>query len=195
MTDPYVIAHTIPMYEYRPDTWQSRRKAYRRDEKNIDKLLGKDYTRLVVGIIVAVVVLLGVFACSIYTGAHAENEILYVCVSEDSWLNGRAEPHKDSFVTLKLYSGDTVEVVGTSGEWVEVIGGETGTSFVSSKYLSQTLEPFTVTNVSGGRVKVRSYIDGKVVGYVKAGKSVKVTRTMLGWGYIGNGWVKLEFFK
>lgn len=192
MFNPYVVERTIPMYEYSKPTWYSRYQENRYIKKQLDYLLGKDYTLVTALVISVIVVLLIVFSVGV---ACAEEDILYVCVNKDSYLNGRARPSTSAEITMKLYNGDTVEVVGSHGEWIEIIGGESGTSFVKAKYISETLDPYTITNISGGRVRIRSCIDGETVGYVKAGKSVKVTRTMLGWGYIGSGWVDLEYFK
>lgn len=132
--------------------------------------------------------------CSWVVVANAENDILYVCVSEDSYLNGRAAPNKKAEVTMKLYSGDEVEVVGVVDGWIEIVGGESGTSFVDSRYVSETDEPYKMVNTSGGRVRVRDSIDGKAIGYVKAKGVVTVERTISGWGYIGSGWIMLDYF-
>ena len=132
--------------------------------------------------------------CSWCVVANAENDILYVCVDEGSFLNGRAAPSKKADVTMKLYSGDTVEVVDVVDGWVEIIGGESGTSFVDSHYVSETKESYKMVNTSGGRVRVRDSIEGKAIGYVKAKGVVTIERTILGWGYTGHGWVKLSYF-
>jgi uncharacterized protein YgiM (DUF1202 family) len=132
--------------------------------------------------------------CFWYVVANAENDILYVCVDEGSFLNGRSGPSKKADVTMRLYSGDKVEVVDIVDGWVEIIGGESGTSFVDSHYVSETKEPYKMINTSGGRVRVRDSIDGNAVGYVKAKGVVTIERTILGWGYTGHGWVMLSYF-
>lgn len=158
--------------------------------RNLNKILVVVLT--IITIVLAIAVL-----CS---GAVAENveeverDILYVCVSEGSFLNGRIAPNKHSDVTMKLYPGDTVEVVGVVDGWIEIVGGESGTSFVDSRYVSETNEPYKMVNTSGGRVRVREFIDGKTVGYVKAKGVVTIERTILGWGYTGRGWVMLSYF-
>lgn len=128
--------------------------------------------------------------------SSANAQTVYVCISEDSYLNGRARPSTRAEITMRLYNGDELEVVRFCGEWVEIIGGESGTSFCKAKYVSEVKDPVFCVNASGGRVRIRSSaIDGKGVGWVKAGGTVKVTRQLLGWGYIGTGWVDLSYFE
>lgn len=143
-------------------------------------------------VLVILVALVLVFATINF--ACAENDILYVHVDENSYLRARERPSTHSPITMRLYNGDSVEVVAIHGDWIEIIGGESGTSYVSSEFVSETAEPFEATNVSGGRIRVRKTIDGKAIGYVKDGRTVTVTRTISGWGYIGTGWVMLEYF-
>lgn len=122
--------------------------------------------------------------------------IMYVCVEEDSYLNGRAEPSRNSEITMKLSNGDYVEVVGYHGEWLEIVGGEYGTCFVSAEFISEFKEPLVYVNVSGGRVFIRDGIDGDTTGHVvKTGKTVRVRLIIDNWGYIGNGWVNLKYFE
>lgn len=184
----------LPIYEFHSySRWE--RYLIRRDyNKQLNAVLGKDRTFVVILPIIVFILLTAFLTCCAYTDAFAE-DILYVCVHRGSYLNGRAEPDRHAEVTMKLYSGDTVEVVGRHGEWVEIRGGESGTSFVDGRYVSETINSFTATNVSGGRVRVRSSIEGRSVGYVKAGQTVTVERTMSGWGYIGSGWIKLDYFE
>ena len=79
-------------------------------------------------------------------------ETVYVRISDDSYLNGRAEPHKRAEVTMKLYNGDSLEAVGFHGEWIEVVGGESGTSFCKAQYLSEIKDPVLYTNTSGNMI-------------------------------------------
>lgn len=181
------MRYKIPMYEYQPTTTYLRWKTRRNNWKRLEPVLGKNRT-MPVAICVALI-----FAAMLFVGV-ANAETLYVCIDESSWLNGRAEPDKHSEATMRLYSGDELEFVSTNGNWIEVVGGETGTSYVDSRYVSETFEPYSATNNSGGRVKIRESIDGKVVGYVKAEKTVTISRTINGWGYIGKGWVLLSCF-
>lgn len=141
------------------------------------------------------VILIIAVVCIFPLVALADYNIGYVCVDEDSYLNGREHPNKHSAVTMRLYCGDEVEIVGVKDGWIEIIGGESGTSFVDAHYVSETNEEFKATNTSGGRVRIRGDIDGKAIGYVKAGRTVTVTRVISGWGFIGSGWVDLTYFE
>lgn len=120
----------------------------------------------------------------------------FVNISEGTYLNGREKPSKKACITMRLFRGDQVEVVGFSGDWAEIEGGESGTSFVKLKYLSTILEPAKYKNVSGGRVKVRSHpISGKTTAWVSSGKTITVHSVVSGWGNIASGWVDLSFFE
>lgn len=155
-------------------------------------------TKLLTGLVMVCVMIL-----SVGIVAHAEEPyirdggtIMYVCVDEGSFLNGRAEPSRYSEATMRLYNGYEVEVVGSSGDWLEIVGGESGTSFVKAEYISEFKEPVEYVNVSGGRVFIRDGIEGKTTGkVVKAKKTVRVTIVMNNWGYIGSGWVNLKYFE
>lgn len=143
---------------------------------------------------VLVILIIAVVSIFPLVASAEDYDIGYVCVHEDSYLNGRERPSRDSEVVMRLYNGDEVQIVGVVDGWIEIVGGESGTSFVDAHYISEIDEPFEATNDSGGRVRIREDIDGKAIGYVKAGKTVTVTRVISGWGYIGSGWVDLTYF-
>ena len=121
-------------------------------------------------------------------------ETLYVRTNGD-YLNGRSQPDKHASVEAHFDNGDQVEAVSTSGGWVEVVGGETGTVWCKAEYLSSSaLEGALYRNTSGGRVFVRSEPCGAKTGRVEANKTVTVQNVVDGWGYIGTGWVDLSYF-
>lgn len=137
-------------------------------------------------------VVLGGIACVFHA---ALSETLTVVITSGH-LNARAEPEKGAEITMRLEAGDTVEAVSVKDGWIEVAGGETGTSWCKAEYLSSSSDsPHTYVNTSGGRVRVRDEIGGDHAGWVRSGASITVTRTVLGWGYIGSGWVDLSFFE
>lgn len=145
-------------------------------------------------VFVSALLLAGLIAALIVSDAEAETA--YACVSNGSYLNARAYPRKSAEVTMHLYNGDEVQVVGFHGDWVQIVGGESGTSYCKAKYLSEIRKPVTYTNTSGGRVRIReSAVDGKGVGWIEAGKSITVTKQLLGWGYTKAGWVDLSYFE
>ncbi len=110
-----------------------------------------------------------------------------------SELNGRDRPGMDGEIEARFSDGEILETISLSGNWVEVEGGECGTVWCCADYLTER-EPYTAANTSSGRVRIRQSPGGKPVGYVGKGKSVTVERCVLGWGYVGTGWVDLEFF-
>ena len=188
-------ANGMVMYEYHSySRWE--RYMIRRDfNKQLDEFMGRNLTLRILAVILAVIFILAGWCLYCVDHAYAEGDILYVCVKDSSHLNGRANPSKHSDITMKLYRGDAVQVIeAVEDGWIKIVGGETGVSYIDSRYVSESLESFYATNISGGRVRVRDSIEGRTVSHIKAGGRVKVERSMLGWGYIGSGWVMLEYF-
>ena len=108
-------------------------------------------------------------------------ETLYVCTDGDD-LNGRERPDKHSPIMMKIPNGDTVEALSTKDGWVEVVGGESNTSWCKAEYLSSVQEAVSFRNTSGGRVFVRECIEGAKTGVIRANKAITVTRQIFGWG-------------
>lgn len=117
------------------------------------------------------------------------------CVADR--LNGREKPSKNSNIEAHFEYGEELEVVGYDGDWVEVIGGETGTVFVNAQYVASSLETTKYKNISSGRVIVRDAPNGnKKKDYVKAKKTVTISAVIDNWGYIKNrGWINLDYFE
>lgn len=111
-------------------------------------------------------------------------------------LNGRFSPGKGSTITMMLDYGDDLEPTGqwsSKRGWVEVVGGENGTAWVSIQYVSEIFEPMTMTNATNGKVRIRKTpVDGKVVRWLKRGKSVTIDRVVLGWGHCKYGWIDMD---
>lgn len=64
-TNSRVISHTMPVYEYRDQTWYERWTERRRSEKNTDELLGyKDYTVHII-ILAALAIILGTIVAGV----------------------------------------------------------------------------------------------------------------------------------
>lgn len=137
------------------------------------------------------ILIAGIF-CVVHS---ALSETLTVTISSGH-LNARANPGTNSEITMRLYDGDTVEALSTKDGWVEIEGGETGTSWCKAEYLSSSQSASqTYVNTSGGRVRIRDEIEGNPIGWVASGETVSVSRSILGWGYIGKGWVDLSYFQ
>lgn len=140
-----------------------------------------------------IIIFVLLFLTIVINNAMAESTTLVVTVDE---LNGRAEPTTKSSVEMRLYKDDEVTFVNYTDGWIEIIGGETGTVFCKAEYLSEKdADLGTYKNISGGRVNVRDSIKGKRINSIAANKKIEVSSIILNWGYIGNGWVDLQYFE
>lgn len=121
---------------------------------------------------------------------------LYVTVR---LLNGREHPNTDSSCEARFEKGDTVEAIQINENgWIEVYGGETGTVWCKAEYLSENPEPRYWKNTSGGSVNIRRNpsIEARREGRIKAGRVMRISAEVFGWGYIKNqGWVDLSYFE
>lgn len=111
-------------------------------------------------------------------------------------LNGRARPSKKSFQEAMFDYGDPLKETGewsADHKWIEVYGGETGTVWVSIKYVSERKDVFTVRNEAYKRIKIRKTpVSGKITGYLKKGKELEIDSVVLGWGHCSKGWIDLS---
>ena len=155
------------------------------------KLFSSDKCLLVAAIIVAII-----FALPLLSMAVAEDvqptQMYVVDVAEDSWLNGRTQPDKDSSIEARFLLGTEVDVYEVSGQWARVAGGECGYVWCSVDYLSSTppdAEPQTYTVRSNGRVRVRETPEGDLVRWLEDGDTVQVQSWFDGWAYIGDGYM------
>ena len=114
-------------------------------------------------------------------------------------LNGRSEPRKKASKEAFFDFGDTLYATGEwspDHKWVEVEGGETGTVWVSIRYVTEKTTAFKAKNANYDKVKVRKWPEvGKVVKYIYRGQTVNVTQVVLGWGKTRWGWVDLYYFE
>ena len=158
--------------------------------------------RLVIQILIEAVivgVILVMVSVLMYNAGIAETpeyNPLYVVADV---LNGRAHPTKKAPIEAVYDYGDQLIPTGKLSrdkEWVEVLGGESGTVWVHVNYVSERFAEFLVVNANNGKVKIRSKIGGgKVKGYVKHGREIWIDRVVLGWGHtFKGGWVDLDYF-
>ena len=138
------------------------------------------------------------------TFAVAEEEEDEIYVSEKLYvtatlLNGRATPSKRGSIEARFDKYDSVVPTGewsTNYEWVEVYGGETGVVWCSIKYLTEIFEPVRYFNRSKGKVKIRKKpFIGKVISYLKPGKTVEITQIVNGWGKCKRGWIDMSYLE
>lgn len=140
-----------------------------------------------------IILLILIFLALLFLPFKSAAETLFCTAST---LNGRAEPSKKARVEAQFSYGDEMEVVGYTDNWIEVVGGETGTVFVSAKYCASSLEKVKYQNTSGGRVIIRESPEGKKKNdWIKVNKKVTVSAEVDGWGYIADrGWIDLSYF-
>lgn len=134
----------------------------------------------------------------LYEAVATEPTVMYVHVREGTFLNGRREPNKQSPVLVRLWRGDTVEVVAAKNDWVQITGGEAGTAWCYAACLRSyplDTDPILYTVASNGRVRVRKEPDGKTVRYVNNGDAVMVQFVIDGWAYIESGYIMTEFLE
>ena len=113
-------------------------------------------------------------------------------------LNGRAAPRKIASIEARFDYGDIITLTGEWSDdhkWVEAIGGETGTVWVSIRYISER-KHFTAQNLYYKEVKVRDWpVKGKVHHIIKKGQTVEIEQVILGWGKTKWGWVDLYYLE
>lgn len=114
-----------------------------------------------------------------------------------SQLNGRAWPTRKSQLEAFFDYGDIVQATGKwsdDHDWVEIKGGESGTVWCDARYLTERMDHFIASNEGRRSVKIRKHpVDGKVVGYLRGGKTLKITQVVLGWGRCDRGWIDLGY--
>lgn len=112
-------------------------------------------------------------------------------------LNGRRNPSKRSQVETIFDKGDALTPTGEwskDHKWVEIYGGESGIVWCNIKYLNEIKEPEIYTNRGKQKVKIRKRpFDGKVISYLKGGRSIEVTQIVNGWGKTRRGWIDLSY--
>ena len=120
---------------------------------------------------------------------------LYVYVTATQ-LNGRERPSKHGIKESLYERGDRIEATGrwsADYKWIEVVGGEMPTLWVSSEYVTERLGPLYFRNDDYGKVKIRKCpVKGKVTGYLKKGRIIEIDRIVLGWGHCSKGWIDLS---
>ena len=142
---------------------------------------------------IVLVILVVLFA--VMKNAFGEEPVSMTVIA--SQLNGRAWPTTKSRQEAFFDYGDVIESTGKWSDdrkWVEIKGGEGGTVWCMAKYLTERMDCFVASNEGRRSVKIRNVpVDGKVVGYLKGGKAVKISQVILGWGKCKSGWIDLDY--
>lgn len=135
---------------------------------------------------------------TIVHSGKAESQETAVFKVQTRLLNGRSAPRKTASIEARFDYGDELISTGewsNDHKWVEVYGGETGTVWVSIRYISEK-NHFTAKNRDYKEVKVRKWPEnGKVVRYLKKGQTVEIEQVILGWGKTKYGWVDLYYLE
>ena len=122
-------------------------------------------------------------------------EPIYVYVTATQ-LNGRDRPSMKSIKESLHDYGDRLEATGkwsADYKWIEVVGGEMPTVWVSSDYVTERWGPIYFRNEDYGKVKIRkSPVKGRITGYLKKGKVIEIDRIVMGWGHCSKGWIDLS---
>ncbi|MBO6270839.1 MAG: SH3 domain-containing protein [Clostridium sp.] len=141
-------------------------------------------------VLVVIVVLFAAVKC-----AFGEDSVKMTVIA--SQLNGRAFPTTKSRQEALFDYGDVVNSTGKWSDdhkWIEIKGGEGGTVWCMAKYLTERMDCFTASNEGRRAVKIRKTpVDGKVIGYLKEGKTVEISQVILGWGKCKSGWIDLGY--
>lgn len=133
-------------------------------------------------------------------GSLAEEQIVtYPMYINTRLLNGREYPSTKSSIEAWFEKGEAVEAIKLNDQgWVLVEGGETGVVWCKAEYLSESETIRKWKNTSGGSVNLRKNpsAESKRVGRIKAGRIMRITAEVFGWGYIKDqGWVDLSYFE
>ena len=157
--------------------------------------------RALIALLVAAALVAG---AALGAAAMAEGEpvlaTVYVHVSADSYLQGRSTPSTKGQVEARFMRGDALEVVEYGGEWIRVIGGESGTVWVYGDYVRASepdAEPTTYTVTGNGRVHVRQTPepDGAHVRWAEVGEAVTVYGMAGGYAQIDGGYINADYLE
>lgn len=144
--------------------------------------------------ILMIIMMLFIVACvfileSFITDAVAEE--MYVIVSDESYLNVRQNPKKDSEVVGYLTFAEQVNVDSISDGWAYMtgLGFESSVGYSRSCYLSKN-KPTKIDKdaivVSDGRVALRESPNGEKKKWLKNGESVHVEFEVDGFYMLSN---------
>ena len=143
---------------------------------------------------------LSIWVMCLPTNSLSEKEppVAYLTVKA-KLLNGRSAPRKKASKEAFFDFGDIVYATGEWSDdhkWIEVEGGETGTVWISIRYVTEKTGSFKAKNANYDKVKVRKWPEiGRVTHYIRRGQTVNITQVVLGWGRTRWGWVDLYYME
>ena len=144
-----------------------------------------------------IILLVIVLLAGIVTNIAKSDEAYSPMYVQTRLLNGRSAPRKTASIEARFDYGDELIPTGEWSEdhkWIEVYGGESGTVWIYITYISERTH-YKVTNENNGKVKVRKWPEtGKVIGYIRHGKTIEIEQKIFNWGKTKSGWVDLDYF-
>lgn len=130
-----------------------------------------------------------------YTDAQADSATVDAKI-----LNMRSGPGLSFDVITSLQKGDEVEILGTSGDWLQVkFNGDTGwiASWLMPSGSAKTTNTKIVSQVNSLNVRSSSSVDSAVLGRMNAGDEASLIKRDGDWAYINldgmNGWVHTDY--
>ena len=144
----------------------------------------------------AMILMLHAFTGALPAARADEPQTLTCVVSESQYVNVRKQPRSDAGTWGRLHNGDTIEVEGVSGGWIEFsFGGRT--AYVSARYFELD-ESGWYTVEANGRVRLRDTPNGERVGWLEPGSTVHVNGWRYGsddalWARCGSQYVAAEY--
>ena len=135
-------------------------------------------------------------------GIAIADDTYWVMCNPNSFVFVREFPKKNGKEAGYLYYGDEVVVDGQkrNGYWhiVDGISTESGDGWVKGLYLvDEKPEPAESTLYcvsSRGRVALRSGVNGRRIGWLKNGDTVRVYGKTSEWAVTKRGYVKIQYF-
>lgn len=152
-------------------------------------------------LIVAVIL---IFAAALFLSGQAYSEGIYDEEFEDvpmyvvaDELNLRTTPSKRGYTIARALDGDVLHTAGEWSKdyrWVKIFHVEYGWLWCSYHYLTERTDEFYVETLWDTPIKIRKEaVNGRVTGYLRKGKQMKITQVVLGWGKCRQGWIDLSY--
>lgn len=112
-------------------------------------------------------------------------------------LNLRSRPSRQGVIVTEQENGDELTATGKwskDHQWIEILHSEYGYVWCNYHYVTERKEAFDVETLWDSPIKIRKQaFSGKVTGYLKKGKTLRITQTILGWGKSQQGWIDLDY--
>ena len=112
-------------------------------------------------------------------------------------LNLRMTPSKKGVVATGAENGDQLSATGKWSKdykWIEIWHPEMGYLWCNYHYVTERTDHFLIETLWDTPIKIRNQaFNGRVVGYLRKGKTLEITQVVLGWGKSRQGWIDLSY--